>query len=87
MNYFKILTIGLIAALSLVVTPAWAAESNDSGTTHDSTEAKPGLEREIAAESIKAAAAEAARSLLRETRLDLDIRLIGPTSPRIAGRK
>jgi len=87
MKDIKTLTIGLIAALSVASAPARARESADSDTPGKPTEVTAGLEREIAAEAVKAAAEEAARSILRETRLDLDIRLIGPTSSRIADRK
>lgn len=87
MQITKTLTIGLIVALSLAVATARAGESADSEIPCKANEVSTGMEKEIAADAIKAAADEAARSVLKETRLDLDIRLIGPTSPRIAGRK
>jgi hypothetical protein len=87
MHNTKTLTIALIAALSLAMTPAGAGETTGPEKLHESGKTGARQEREIAADAIRAAADEAARSVVRETRLDLDIRLIGPTSPRIAGRK
>ena len=41
--------------------------------------------RQLAREAVETAAREAVKTVLEDTRLDLDIRLIGPTSIRIAG--
>lgn len=87
MHDIKTLTVGLIAALSFTVAPAWAGETAGPEKPRETDNAGTSLEREIAADAIRAAAEEAVRSVLKDTRLDLDIRLIGPTSPRIAGRK
>jgi hypothetical protein len=41
-------------------------------------------QRQLARDAIQMAAREAVKTVLKDTRLDLDIRLIGPTSVRIA---
>ena len=43
------------------------------------------VNRELAREANTAAAEQAVAAVIEETRLDLDIRLIGPTSVKIAG--
>lgn len=43
------------------------------------------VNRERAREAVEAAAAEAAEAVRAAIRLDLDIRLVGPTSVKIAG--
>jgi hypothetical protein len=43
------------------------------------------VNRELAREANTAAAKQAVAAVIEETRLDLDIRLIGPTSVKIAG--
>lgn len=42
-------------------------------------------QRQLARDAVELAAREAVKTVLENTRLDLDIRLIGPTSVRIAG--
>ena len=81
----KTLTIALVAALALAPGPARSEEAAAPKKPDSPTETRH--EREIAADAIRTAAEEAARSVVRETRLDLDIRLVGPTSPRIAGTR
>ena len=55
-------------------------------TTTDpvATEEVAAAQRDIAREANEAAAEEAAKALQAATRLDLDIRMIGPTSVKIA---
>ena len=86
MHDIKTLTFGLIAVLSLAVAPARAGDTTGPEKPRETTETSASQEREIAAVAIRAAAEEAARSVRKAIRLDLDIRLIGPTSPRIAGK-
>lgn len=58
-----------------------AADSEPKATTVDTEK----VNRELAQIANKSAADQAAKSVIEATRLDLDIRLIGPTSVRIAG--
>ena len=83
----RTLFIGLIAALSLATSPDAAAETPARDKPEPGAGADTSQEKEIAASAIREAADEAALSVANEARLDLDIRLIGPTSPTIAGRK
>jgi hypothetical protein len=41
--------------------------------------------RQLARDAVEMAAREAVKTVLEDTRLDLDIRLVGPTSVKIAG--
>lgn len=88
MNNMTTPAVAFLAALSLTAAPAAPATDKADDNVLSSLPAKETrLERELAAAAVKAAAEEAVRSALEEIRLDLDIRLIGPTSPKIAGRK
>jgi len=78
------LTVLLLAAVLAIKTPAadLPVPHGDSKTaTTDTRE----INRERAKEANEIAAREAVRAMLEGTRLDLDIRLVGPTSVRIAG--
>jgi hypothetical protein len=69
----------------LVFNPAVADEPAPRETPKTETVDTDLSNRELASKANKAAADQAARSVIEATRLDLDIRLIGPTSVRIAG--
>ena len=58
-----------------------ATDSEPRATTVDTEK----VNRELAQIANKMAADQAAKSVIEATRLDLDIRLIGPTSVKIAG--
>ena len=87
MHELKIQTIGLIATLALAIATDARTESAAPEKPEPGNEPRAGLEKAMAASAIRAAAEEAAMSVAKKTRLDLDIRLIGPTSPTIAGTK
>jgi hypothetical protein len=77
----------LILALTglLAVNTGFADEAADKKAAQSAAVNSAETHRELAREANKAAAEQAANALIEETRLDLDIRLIGPTSVKIAG--
>jgi len=79
----------LIASLAvttlLVANPAFSDDSTVIVTTASAVTSIDKDSRKRATEANKAAAERAVETILAETRLDLDIRLIGPTSVKIAG--
>ena len=80
----------LLAIVSVsLATPAAADTAIAAADTIVSTAAvvvdTDSVSRKRAAKAINAAAVEAAEAVLADTKLDLDIRLIGPTSVKIAG--
>ena len=77
--------IAMLALLAVMATPAFAAD--DATETVVATAVKIDADdrsRELAENANKEAAEEAAEAVLSDTQLDLDIRLIGPTSVTIA---
>ena len=75
----------LVAASLLAAPPGWTRdEAPEAG---DRIETAAEASREQAREAHEAAVREASEALKAATRLDLDIRLIGPTSVKIAGKR
>jgi len=75
----------LMAGLAIVsVLFANVANAEDTATTESITVNVEKESREQAKQANKAAAEAAVETVLVDTRLDLDIRLIGPTSVKIA---
>ena len=77
----------LLAGLLLVAT-AGASDTlrADTGTDKSTTEMAE-AERARTRKQVTAAAEEAIASVRASTKLDLDIRLIGPTSVKVAGKR
>ncbi len=79
----------LIASLAvaslLISNPAFSDENATIATLTAAVTSIDQISRERAIKENKAAAERAVETILAETRLDLDIRLIGPTSVKIAG--
>ena len=79
----------LMAALALAGMLAINASFADEVVVTDTQEAATisidDVNRDLAKEANTAAAEKAAEAILADTKLDLDIRLIGPTSVKIAG--
>ena len=73
----SLLTVNVSIADEIVVTESLTNATTDTG----------GLNRDLAAKAQAAAVEKAVEAVLAETRLDLDIRLIGPTSVKIAGER
>jgi hypothetical protein len=78
----------ITAALALLVTLALNPAAADENPADDAAKAAQtetaANNRALAREANEQAAAKAIEAVLAETRLDLDIRLIGPTSIKIA---
>lgn len=75
----------LVAGLAIVsVLFANVATADDTATTESSTVNVAQESREQAKRANEAAVEAAVETVLVDTRLDLDIRLIGPTSVKIA---
>ena len=77
MTNYKRWTVALAMSIFLAAPAAWAEES-DAESRESS--------REQAREANEEAARDAAEAVKAATQLDLDIRLIGPTSLKIAGK-
>ncbi len=75
----------LILAALMTIAPSFADEAIDTASTETRDEDKLEISLERAKEATESAASEALVSLAEHNRLDLDIRLIGPTSVKVAG--
>ena len=76
----------VLALASLLAAPAgWTEEEQPQ--RDDAAESPAEASREQAREANEEAAREASEAIEASTRLDLDIRLIGPTSVKIAGQR
>lgn len=75
----------LLLASVLAVNTGWSEDKASEAAGKASAVENAQLNRDRARIANEAAAAEAAEAVLESTRLDLDIRLIGPTSIRVAG--
>lgn len=76
---------GLALAGMLAVNVSFADEIVVTESREAATMSAEAVNREIAREANTAAAEKAVEAVLADTKLDLDIRLIGPTSVKIAG--
>ena len=83
MNNINPVRKGLLVASLLV----FAAAAVAAPETNESAAAEKSPERVRTEKAIKDAASDAIESLKADNKLDLDIRLIGPNSIKIAGRK
>ncbi|MDH3439808.1 MAG: hypothetical protein OEM63_03575 [Gammaproteobacteria bacterium] len=77
-------TIVLVAASLFAAPPGWT--NDEAPETGDRIETAVEASRQQAREAQEAAVREASEALEAANRLDLDIRLIGPTSVKIAGK-
>lgn len=75
----------LVATSLLAAPPGWAKD--EPPETGDPIDSAAEASREQAREANAEAAREASEALEAATRLDLDIRLIGPRSVKIAGKR
>lgn len=75
----------LVLAGLMVTNGAFADEAKDQATIDASHSDKTEVSRERAREATETATSDALASLAEHNRLDLDIRLIGPTSETVAG--
>ena len=78
---------GLVLTSLLTMNASIADEVVVTEPLTDATTNTSGLNRDRAAKAQAAAVEKAVETVLAETRLDLDIRLIGPTSVKIAGER
>lgn len=75
----------LLLASVLAVNTVWSEDKASEAASKTPAVENAQLNRDRARIANETAAAEAAKAVLESNRLDLDIRLIGPTSIRIAG--
>ena len=75
----------LVAASLLAAPPGWTKDDEPEAARQVETAAE--ASREQAREAHEAAVREASEAIMDATRLELDIRLIGPTSVKIAGKR
>ena len=75
----------LVAGSLLAAPPGWTSDETAEAGKRIETAAE--TSRAQAREAHEAAVREASKALKEATRLDLDIRLIGPTSVKIAGER
>jgi hypothetical protein len=73
----------LAASLSILLCGSLAM-AQEPATDQERTESIADAQRDLASAANKTAAEEAAKAIQAANRLDLDIRLIGPTSVKIA---
>ena len=78
---------GLVLTSLLTINTSIADEVIVTESLTDATTNTSELNRDLAAKAQAAAVEKAVEAVLAETRLDLDIRLIGPTSVKIAGER
>jgi len=84
MKYMSRITAALALLVTLALNPAAADEKPADGAAKTAQAETAASNRELAREANEQAAAKAIEAVLADTRLDLDIRLIGPTSIKIA---
>jgi hypothetical protein len=84
MNKFRTLNVGLALVLTLALAPVHAQDKSETEAPGEDAATTIETNRKMAADAVQAAAEEAIESVLEDTRLELDIRLIGPTSEKIA---
>ena len=73
-------------ALLLAAVLASSASYAEEQQPHDK-KATTETQRELAKDAVESATREAIEAVLENNRLDLDIRLIGPTSVKVAGSR
>ena len=78
---------GLVLTSLLTINASIADEVIVTESLTDAATNTSELNRDLAAKAQAAAVEKAVEAVLAETRLDLDIRLIGPTSVTIAGER
>ena len=78
---------GLVVASLLTVNVSFADEIVVTESRQEATIDAGDVNRELAAQAHTAAVEKAVLAVLADIRLDLDIRLIGPTSIRIAAKR
>lgn len=74
----------LVAATLSILLSGSIAMAEEATTDQERTQAIADAQRDLARAANKVAAEEAAKAVQAANRLDLDIRLIGPTSVKIA---
>lgn len=74
-------TIYGLLLMSALVSSDSGADDRDGAKEQSMVE----IQRKLAKEAVESATREAVAAVLEDTRLDLDIRLLGPTSVTIAG--
>lgn len=84
MEFTRKIATGLALAGVLLTSQVVADDANTVVSTAAATVSTDQVSRQRATEANKTAAKEAIDAVLAATRLDLDIRLIGPTSVKIA---
>ncbi len=84
-NMTRLLSLTLISMLAL--SPLQASEKSLLGHKGQVSENSKSVNLQRAKETIESAADRAAKSILLDTRLDIDIRLIGRTSIKIAAER
>ena len=77
----------LAIASLLLAGPLFAAENESETDAEAATQSAQAASRELANEATRSAADAAASSVQEQAKLDLDIRLIGPTSVTIASKR
>ncbi len=83
----RTLATGLALATLFALNTGFADEIVVTETREGATMLADNVQREQAEKANTAAAESAVEAVLADTRLDLDIRLIGPTSIKIAGER
>ena len=81
------LVTGLLLAGLLAVSTTFADEVVATETRDDTTMRSSDVQRDRAKEANASAAEKAAEAVLADAKLDLNIRLIGPTSVKIAAER
>mgnify|MGYP001817895207 CR=1 FL=1 len=87
MNNKRPVVAGLALASLLAVNAVFADEIVVTETLNNDTIQAAKEQRDLAKKANTSAAEKAAQAVLASTKLDLDIRLIGPTSVKIAGER
>ncbi len=87
MNYTKATIAGLTLASLLAISPAFADEHAVTETDEAVTISADQVTRDLLKKANAEAAEKAVEAVLADTKLDLDIRLIGPTSVKIASER
>jgi hypothetical protein len=87
MKNMRSLTAGLALVSLFAVNAGFADEIVVTETREDATMLADDVQRDRAEKANTAAVERAVEAVLADTRLDLDIRLIGPTSVKIAGER
>ena len=83
----RTLVAGLALAGLLAVNAGFADEIVVTETRDNATIKADDVQRDLAKKANKAAVEKAVEAVIADTKLDLDIRLIGPTSVKIASER